>query len=101
LALVSAIIHQNSIEQNLDLYRKVFRSLDPGGRIVIRDHVMDSDRTSPADGAVFAVNMLVATTGGGTWTSDEIKDGLTKAGFKRVKQLQSEGMFSLVEAFKP
>ncbi|MBW2091729.1 MAG: methyltransferase domain-containing protein, partial [Deltaproteobacteria bacterium] len=101
LALLSAIIHQNSLEQNLDLYRKVFRSLNPGGRLVIRDHVMEPDRTRPVDGAMFAVNMLVNTPGGGTWTFDEIKDGLTKAGFTRINQLQSKGMFSLVEAFKP
>jgi len=101
LALISAIIHQNSPEQNQDLYDKVFRSLDSGGRIVIRDHVMESDRTRPVDGAIFAVNMLVNTSGGGTWTYDEINQGLTKAGFTRVKQLQSKGMLSLVEAFKP
>ena len=101
LAFISAIIHQNNLKQNLDLYYKIFRSLDSGGRIVIRDHVMDPDRTNPEDGAIFAVNMLVNTTGGGTWTYDEIHQGLTTAGFTRVKQLQSEGMFSLVEAFKP
>jgi len=101
LALVSAIIHQNSLDQNQDLFHKVFRSLDPEGRIVIRDHVMSADRTQPVDGALFAVNMLVNTRGGGTWTFDEIEAGLTEAGFARVKQLQAEGMFSLVEAFKP
>jgi SAM-dependent methyltransferase len=101
LAFISAIIHQNSLEQNQDLFDKVFRSLDSGGRIVIRDHIMESDRTRPVDGAIFAVNMLVNTSGGGTWTYDEISQGLTKAGFARVKQLQSKGMLSLVEAFKP
>ncbi|MBW2071223.1 MAG: methyltransferase domain-containing protein, partial [Deltaproteobacteria bacterium] len=39
LALLSAIIHQNSPKQNLELYRKVHRALLPGGRILIRDHV--------------------------------------------------------------
>ena len=101
LAFLSAIIHQNSLEQNQELYHKVFRSLDPGGRIVIRDHVMSLDRTQPEDGAIFAVNMLVNTTGGGTYTFDEINEGLTEAGFVGVKQLQSKGMLSLVEAFKP
>jgi len=101
LAFVSAIIHQNSLKQNVDLYQKIFRALDSGGRIVIRDHVMDPDRTNPEDGAIFAVNMLVNTSGGGTWTYDEIHQGLTTAGFNRIKQLYSEGMLSLVEAFKP
>jgi hypothetical protein len=102
LGFVSAIIHQNSPEQNFDLYCKVFRSLDPAGRIIIRDHVMDSDRTQPKDGAIFAVNMLVSTPGGNTYTFDEIKTGLTRAGFINVRLLQSgERMDALIEAFKP
>jgi predicted O-methyltransferase YrrM len=102
LAFVSAIIHQNSPDQNLHLFLKVFRSLDPGGRIIIRDHVMDPDRTRPKDGAIFAVNMLVATASGNTYTFNEIKKGLAEAGFIDVRLLQAGGhMDGLVEAFKP
>ena len=101
LALLSAIIHQNSDEQNRALYKKVFDALDSGGRIIVRDHVMEPDRTRPVSGAIFAINMLVNTPGGGTYTFEEIKDGLNEAGFERIKQLQSQRMFSLVEAFKP
>jgi len=88
LALISAIIHQNSPGENLDLYRKVFRALVPGGRIIIRDHIMEPDRTRPRDGAIFAVNMLVATRGGNTYTFEEIHAGLVQAGFVRVRLLQ-------------
>jgi predicted O-methyltransferase YrrM len=102
LAWVSAIIHQNSPRQNLDLYRKLFRALTPGGRIVIRDHIMEPDRTRPRDGAIFAVNMLVATTGGNTYTYEEIQTGLAEAGFVRMRLLQKgERMDGLVEGFKP
>ena len=102
LAFVSAIIHQNSPQQNLDLYRKIFRALAPGGRIVIRDHIMESDRTQPRDGAIFAVNMLVATAGGNTYTYEEIHSGLVRAGFIRVRLIQEgERMDGLVEGFKP
>lgn len=102
LAFVSAIIHQNSLDQNRDLFAKVFRALISGGRIVLRDHIMAPDRTSPKDGAIFAVNMLLATPGGGTYTFDEIRAALLRAGFVRVRLLQSgEHMDGLVEAFKP
>jgi hypothetical protein len=101
LAFLSAIIHQNSIEQNTALFGKVFRALMPGGRIVIRDHIMAPDRTSPKDGAVFAVNMLLATPGGGTYTYDEIREALMQAGFTRISLIQTgEHMDCLVEAFK-
>ena len=101
LALLSAIIHQSSYEQNEALYGKVYRALDAGGRIVIRDHVMSADRTQPLQGALFAVNMLAGTEGGRTYTFDEIKEGLTAVGFRRINLIQTKDMFSLVEGFKP
>jgi predicted O-methyltransferase YrrM len=100
LAFLSAVIHQNSHEQNVELYRKVFDTLDPGGRIVVRDYVLNSDRTEPASGALFAVNMLVNTDGGNSYTLEEIREGLTEAGFVRVKLLQEKEMSSLVEAYR-
>ena len=102
LAFVSAIIHQNSPEQNLDLFNKVFRSLNRGGRILIRDHVMEPDRIHPKDGAIFAVNMLLGTPGGSTYTYEEIKTGLSQAGFTGIHLLKKgEHMDALIEAFKP
>ncbi|HPC74463.1 MAG TPA: methyltransferase [Syntrophales bacterium] len=102
LALLSAIIHQNSAGQNLSLFQKVFHSLNAGGRIIIRDYVMEPDRTHPRGGAVFAVNMLVNTSGGGTYTFEEIRSGLSQAGFGRIRLLEKgEHMDALVEAFRP
>ncbi len=102
LALLSAIIHQNSPEQNVKLFRKVLRSLLPGGRVIIRDHVMEPGRTAPRDGAIFAVNMLVNTAGGSTYTFEEIKNWLEEAGFSKVRLFKTgEHMDALIEAFKP
>ncbi len=102
LALLSAIIHQNSLEKNLELYTKIYRALEPGGTVLIRDHIMDESRTKPVAGAVFAINMLVNTHGGDTYTFAEVKGGLQKAGFIDVKQLRyGESMDSLVEGRKP
>ena len=101
LALLSAIIHQNSAEQNVELYRKIFRALEPGGRLVIRDHVMNTDHTQPRRGAIFAINMLVGTAGGGTYSFEEIRAGLEVAGFTAVRLLlHDERMSGLVEGFK-
>ena len=101
LALLSAIIHQNSPQENLDLYGKIHRALVPGGKLLIRDHVMDPDRTSPPQGTLFAINMLVNTKGGDTYTFDEIRNTLETSGFGEVKLVRKgERMDSLVEAKK-
>lgn len=102
LAWLSAVIHSNGPEENVDLYRKVAGALVPGGRIVIRDHVMSDDRTAPRAGALFAINMLVATRSGRTYTFREIADGLTAAGFRDVRLMQpGDAMDALVEGRKP
>ncbi len=102
LAFLSAIIHQNSPGENVALYRKCFQALIPGGRIVIRDHVLTPDRTAPRAGALFAVNMLVATAEGKCYTFEEMRESLEAAGFVRVRQFHTdEQMDGLVEGFRP
>jgi SAM-dependent methyltransferase len=102
LVLLSAIIHQNSPEENLDLYRKIYHALEPGGTVLIRDYVMDASRINPPGGAMFAINMLVNTRGGDTYSLEEMREGLEQAGFTEVKQVRhGDGMDSLVEARKP
>ena len=102
LAWVSAIVHQNSRAQNQAMFAKVFSALAPGGRILIRDIVMDLSRTRPAGGALFAINMLVATPQGGTLTFGELREDLSSAGFGKVKYLRrGEWMDSVVCAAKP
>ncbi len=102
LAFVSAIIHQNSPAENGEMFRKIFAALEPGGRIVVRDHVLGPDRTEPRSGALFAVNMLVGTEGGNSYTEAEIREALTQAGFTAVRVIHPDTrMDGLVEAFKP
>ena len=102
IAMLSAIIHQNSPQQNVELYRKIYHALDPGGTLIIRDHIMDESRTNPPAGAVFALNMLVNTQAGDTYTFSEVKETLNMAGFVEVKLVISgKEMDCLVEAIKP
>ena len=89
LVFLSAILHSNSPEQNISLFKKIYKSLNPGGRIVISDFIMDDDRTSPAFGAFFALNMLVNTTSGDTYTQSEIKDWIEQAGMTFVERKES------------
>lgn len=102
LALLSAIIHQNSPSQNISLYQKIYQALEPGGVLLIRDHIMDETRTKPPGGAIFALNMLVNTRGGDTYTFNEVKDTLEQAGFTEVQLLRKGSqMDGLVQGRKP
>lgn len=101
LAWVSAIVHQHSRDDNRQLFRKVHRTLEPGGTIAIRDVVMDSDHTSPRFGAMFAVNMMANTESGGTFSFEELAEDLQAAGFRNPRlAVKSEEMSSIVTAVK-
>jgi ubiquinone/menaquinone biosynthesis C-methylase UbiE len=99
IALLSAIVHQNSPAENSALLRKICRALVPGGAVIIRDHIMDETRTRPARGALFALNMLVNTPAGDTYTFAEVRSMLTAAGFHTIRLMrEGDDMDSLIEA---
>jgi hypothetical protein len=101
LAWVSAMVHQNSRAQNRTLFAKVYTALVASGRIAIRDIIMEEARTRPVAGALFAVNMLVATEGGGTFTFDELREDLEAEGFGEVALARAdEAMNAVVVARK-
>jgi SAM-dependent methyltransferase len=101
LAWVSAIVHMNSRQENRDLFAKVHAALAGGGRILVRDILVDESRTVPADGALFAVNMLVNTPGGGTFTFEELRDDLLAGGFRDPSLLlKGQAMDSVIGAVK-
>jgi len=86
LILLSAIIHSNSYEQNKNLIKKCVDALNAGGMIIISDFIMNEDRTQPAYGALFSINMLVGTAGGDTYTEQEIKEWLQSAGINKIER---------------
>lgn len=88
LVLLSQIIHAYGPEAIVELFRKCRRALRDGGRLVIQDFIMDETRTTPPHGAVFALNMLVATTNGDTYTEAEVTEWLMSAGFADPERLE-------------
>jgi len=86
MAFLSAVIHSNSSEENQHLMNKCHSALNKNGQIVILDYVMDETRTQPFSGAVFALNMLVGTEKGDTYTEKEITSWMKEAGFKKIRR---------------
>lgn len=81
LVLVSNIIHSFGPEANRALVRKCHAALAPGGLLVIKDFLIDDDRTGPPFGLMFALNMLVGTEAGDTYTFAEVDAWTREAGF--------------------
>jgi SAM-dependent methyltransferase len=86
LVYMSQILHSNSREQNAELIKNAYRSLNPGGQIVVQEFVVDEGRVSPPGPVLFALNMLVGTKAGDTFTEREIKTWLSGAGLTDIRR---------------
>ena len=80
--LLSNIVHVYSPEDNRRLIKRAAQALAPGGRLGIKDFILDPGRTGPAKGSLFAVNMLVNTDGGDCYTVAEMQQWLRHAGLR-------------------
>jgi SAM-dependent methyltransferase len=89
-AWVSNLIHSYDERTNLALLRKVVRTLEPGGVLYLQDFLLDETRTGPLWPAVFALNMLVHTDGGRTYTEREVKGWLKRLGLRKVRRIKIE-----------
>ena len=100
MVFLSAIIHSNALAVNRDLIKKCYTALNANGQIVIQDWIMNNDRTQPASGAVFAINMLVGTEAGDCFTEQEVSEMLIDAGFKNITRIEFESGLSQMMAHK-
>ena len=100
LVFMSAIIHINSPDENQLLIRKGVQSLNPGGQLVILDHIMSEDRTEPTVGAIFAINMLVGTKHGDTYTEQELRYWMLEAGLTDISLLTTPSGVQLIRGMK-
>lgn len=84
IVFLSAIVHSNAPEENAHLIAKCAGALRPGGAVIVQDFIMDDDRVRPPFGALFALNMLVATEHGDTFTESEVRGWMEDAGLTDV-----------------
>jgi SAM-dependent methyltransferase len=103
VALVFGVLNGEPPTGRPALIRKVFDALAPGGSIVLRDAVLDPNRAGPPEATLFALQMLLATDGGGLDTRDDWDRWLAEAGFEPPLEIElpPEARGPLVVARKP
>ncbi len=101
IATLGHILHSEGEARGRELIEKTFTALAPGGTIAIQEFLVDPQRAKNYMGLIFAVNMLVATDDGDTFSFEEIASWLRETGFVNPRQLDSPGPSPLVLATKP
>jgi SAM-dependent methyltransferase len=80
--LLSNIIHSLGEDENLLLLSKIREALRPGGIVIVKDFFVSADGTQPLWTALFAVNMLLGTESGNTYSRDGVETWLGQTGFE-------------------
>lgn len=101
VATLGHILHSEGEERSRALLAKTFKALAPGGTIAIAEFLVNSDRQGPVNGLFFAVNMLVNTDEGDTYSFEEISGWLREAGFENSRTLAGPGPSPLILATRP
>jgi precorrin-6B methylase 2 len=87
VAWLSQVLHGEGMAGAELLLERAARSLPPGGLLCVQEFMLDNDRSGPRHSALFALNMLVETENGQTYTVEEISAMMKKAGARAVRQL--------------
>jgi len=86
LVLINQVFHSFSEEKNCALLEKARIALNPRGQIAIHEIFIAPNRAYPPVGTLFSVNMLVNTSTGRGYTSQEMKKWLAKTGYMNVQE---------------
>lgn len=86
LIYLGNVCHIYGEEANRKLFKDAVDELQSGGKLVINDIIRGKNKWAP----LFAVNMLVNTSSGGTWTYEQYKTWLQDAGFLTIQYEEVE-----------
>ena len=101
VATLGHILHSEGEARSRALLRRTFEALDTGGTVAVAEFLVNDERTQPLAALLFAVNMLVNTDNGDTYSFREISSWLVEAGFVNVRTLEAPGPSPLILATRP
>lgn len=74
-------LHQETPEMIVDILKRAYAALRPGGSVYVLDMMTGPDHTTPPFSALFAVNMALTTNHGWVFSDAELSDWCQQAGF--------------------
>jgi 2-polyprenyl-3-methyl-5-hydroxy-6-metoxy-1,4-benzoquinol methylase len=96
IATLGHILHSEGEDRSRRLLKKTFEALAPGGTIAIAEILVDVKRRAAVPALIFAVNMLVNSDEGDTFSFDEIRGWLIDTGFEQVRTIEAPGLAPLI-----
>jgi SAM-dependent methyltransferase len=100
LVFLSSVCHMLGPDGNRGLLERAAKALAPGGRVAIQDFILEPGGAAPLHAVLFAINMLVGTEAGSTYTEEEYASWLTAAGLGQVQRISLQGPSDLMVGVK-
>ena len=100
LILISNIIHSMGPDEIQNVFRNCAEASVKGGMLIVKDFFPKDDRSGPEFATSFAINMLVGTDNGNTYTVKEVKSWMRSAGFGRITKRSLAANSSILVGYK-
>ncbi|MBI2377437.1 MAG: methyltransferase domain-containing protein [Deltaproteobacteria bacterium] len=81
LAILSNVLHVYEPHRSKALLRALRGRMSPGGRVVVKELVVDEQRIGPETGVWFGVTMALFGQGGDAYSEKELVEWIEEAGF--------------------
>ncbi len=87
---ISHLLHSESPESSAAIVSKGAKALNRGGLLLIQEFILDDSKTNPLFPALFALNMLIATPAGRSYSQGELGSMMSDAGLTDIQRLPIE-----------
>ncbi len=84
MALLCGAIHQEDDDFARILFERIKGALNPNGRLLIVDMMLEPERTGPLFSNLFSINMMLTSPNGHVYTAETLEALLQEAGFAAV-----------------
>jgi len=91
VAWLSHILHGEGQKDCQRIIQKAVSALEPGGKIIIHDFILNNTMDGPLFPALFSLNMLLGTPEGQSYSEKQINGILSEAGVKEIRRLSFQG----------
>jgi len=87
---MSQILHGENYENCRKIVRKAVSALEPGGMIIIHEFILNNTMDGPLFPALFSLNMLLGTSGGQSYSEEQLTAMLSDAGIRDFQRIYFE-----------
>lgn len=100
LMTLGLILHDWNLEKKLEILKRAYEALEPGGALVVIENLIDDERRQNAFGLLMSLNMLIEFGDGFDFTFKDFETWCKKIGFKKCEKMHVFGSCSAGVAYK-